>query len=239
MTATSIGASARRLVSGRQQSADRRKKLIIAVHAAARQLGLNEDARRDVYRRVTGKAGESGKDSLTQMTLPEIGKVLDALNIEARSHGQASRTTWARKARALWITAYWCGIVDDRAESAMDAFITRQTGIARREWITGDKAVPVIEALKSMLGRHGFTAGWSSGDNPAFYYARELHRKCTAAALANDTSLEEFADMELGIEPAPRRGIRSSAYSYDDCNRIIEALGALWRTHLARDPKED
>jgi Protein of unknown function (DUF1018) len=204
---------------------DLRKKLIVSVHAAARKLGLDDDTRRDVYQRATDKR------SLTEMTTTQIGKVLDALNVQARTPQQDYRTAWARKAKALWITAYWCAIIDDQSPRAMDAFITRQTGIARREWVTGDKAIPVIEALKSMLDRHGFSTGWSSGNNAALYYARTLFNKCASAGLVTHIYLEDYAQSALGIAPAATRGIKSSPYDYGQCNQMIEALGTLWRAH--------
>lgn len=224
----SIGTHTDRYVSRKVTVSDRRRKLIAAVHAAVRKLKLDEDTRRDVYRRVTQK------ESLTDMNLAQIGQVLDELNVEARGLHQEYRTAWARKARALWITAYWCGIIDDQRNEAMDAFITRQTGIQKRQWITGDKGHSVIEALKAMLSRHGFTTGWSSGDNPGYYYARELFNRCRAHLVVEYASLEEFAHDELGLEAAPVRGLKQSAYSVEECNRIIAYLGAIWRAQQGK-----
>ena len=50
-----------------------RRSLLAAIHVRAKALGLDEDTRRDVQRRVSGKA------SCRDMTLPELRAVADEL----------------------------------------------------------------------------------------------------------------------------------------------------------------
>jgi hypothetical protein len=125
MAISTLGGHPARFIKAKTTDAkttdERRKKLIQAVHASARKLGLNDDARRDVYLR------EVNKRSLTDMTTTQIGKVLDALNVQTRTPQQDYRTAWARKAK---------------------------------------------------LDRHGFSTGWSSGNNAALYYVCAVLQKC-------------------------------------------------------------
>jgi hypothetical protein len=85
-----------------------------------------------------------------------------ALGFRPRAKGQPKRqpsygeSRYLPKIRALWLSAYELGIVRDKSDGAMEAFITRQTGLATSRWLNdGDDAGKVIEALKGWMARDG------------------------------------------------------------------------------------
>ncbi len=125
------------------------------IHASFRSAGIVEDDdKRAIYARVTGKAG------LTVMSDPEkeaVAAELRKLGAKParRANGRAALSgPFAKKLQALWIACWNLGITRDRDDAALEAFITRQTGIERERWLhkAGD-AAKVIEALKGWMAR--------------------------------------------------------------------------------------
>jgi len=139
-----IAGKAIRTAAGR---ADSRAKMIIAVRAACRRLRIGDDDRRAIQLEVVGKA------SMVDMSLPEIGRLLDRLNKDYR--GPVGRRATAGKIRALWWTLYWLGALDRPSDEAIDAFVKRQTGKERIQFLGHKEAFRVIEALKAWAAREG------------------------------------------------------------------------------------
>ena len=134
------------------------------MHVAKRDLGLDDDTYRAVLVRVTGK--RSSKD----MTDRERQAVLDEFVRQgfkpgSKSSGKAGKALsgpYAKKAQALWIALWNLGAVEDKRDSALLAFVCRQTGIERTEWILDAKdGRAIIEALKSWCAREG--VDWEVG----------------------------------------------------------------------------
>lgn len=133
-------------------NADKRAKLIRAVQACRRKVaGLDGDT---AWRDFLEKA--AGGRSLSAMTAPQIGRVLDALHkAGAPRPAPASRfadTPQMRMIRGLWLELADRGAVRDRSEAAIAAFVERQTGqqIGRLGVRAADT---VIEALKGWRER--------------------------------------------------------------------------------------
>lgn len=133
--------------------AHQKRKLIQAIQACRRQVaGLDDDP---TWRAFVGRA-TGGETSLRAMTGPELGKVLDALHASGapRTGRAAYATKQARMARGLWIELAELGVVENRSDQALDAFVQRQTGIDAARWLTDPReAGKVIEALKAMRKR--------------------------------------------------------------------------------------
>lgn len=133
-----------RTAAGKSES---RTKLMGAVHAAAKRVGLDADDRHALQLEITGKP------SLAAMTPAEIGRVLDRLNKDrAPATGQRAHVG---KVKALWWSLYWLGAVEDPNEMALTAFVRRQTGVERLTFLGHKQAPAVIEALKDWLAREG------------------------------------------------------------------------------------
>ena len=57
----------------------------------------------------------------------------------------------------MWISLHQLGAVRDPSEAALEAFARRQLGVDRLRWAVASEANALIEALKQMAER----AGWS------------------------------------------------------------------------------
>lgn len=135
-----------------------------AIHAGCRQLGLDEETRREVYARVTGKSSASEmSEGERQRVVEELRRLGFARKEGRRADGRAKLTgRYAPKLQALWIGAWNLGLVENRDDAALLAFVKRQTGIDHTRFLThADDANRAIEALKKWMERGG--VDWSVG----------------------------------------------------------------------------
>ncbi|WP_375588088.1 regulatory protein GemA [Hoeflea alexandrii] len=125
------------------------------LHIAKKQLGLDDDTWRDLLERETGK--RSSKD----MSNGERGRVLDVLKnhgFKAASRGSRKdiEGKYAPKLQALWIAGYNLGLIRNRDDAALLAFVKRQTGIDHTRFLRyAEDGARAIEALKGWLDREG------------------------------------------------------------------------------------
>lgn len=122
---------------------------LAAIHVAKKQLGLDDATYRSVLMRVTGKS------SAGQMNETERRNVVQELRRQGFKPLQKGlQGPFAAKLQALWIAAYNLGIVRDRRDAAMLAFVKRQSGIDHVRFLqNANDARKVIEALKSWMAR--------------------------------------------------------------------------------------
>lgn len=123
-----------------------------AIHAISHRLGLDDEARRAIYQRVTGKP------TLTLMSETEkdaVAAEFRRLGGDRRPDGRKKLTgPFAPKLQALWIGAWNLGIVENRNDKALLAFVKRQTGIDHTRFLYyADDAAKAIEALKAWMAR--------------------------------------------------------------------------------------
>jgi hypothetical protein len=132
-----------------------------AIKIAQKQLGLDDATYRAKLMNIVGK------QSTTQMTESERQQVLtvfrnDGFVPAVRTPGRQGKAAlsgkYLPKMRALWIALYNLGVVDDRRDSALEAFaLGRQVkGLSDVRFIhhsaDGEK---VIEGLKAQMTRAG------------------------------------------------------------------------------------
>ncbi len=124
-----------------------------AIHAGCRQLGFDEDTRRGLYVRVTGK------HSAGKMTEVERRKVVDELRRQgfkqvSKSVRKALEGKYAKKLQALWIGGWNLGVVRNRDDAALLAFVKGRTGIDHTRFLHHhDDANKAVEALKAWIAR--------------------------------------------------------------------------------------
>jgi phage gp16-like protein len=127
-----------------------------AIHTIAKRIGLDQESRRDVIASAAG-----GKRSARDLTVTEAGRVIERLKeLQGGAAAPAAKGArvldgdYAPKLRALWISGWNLGVVQDRSDAALLAFLERQTGLSHtrflRDAADGRK---VIEALKAWLAR--------------------------------------------------------------------------------------
>jgi phage gp16-like protein len=147
-----------------------RQALTAKIHIGAKELGLDEETRRDVMSKVTGgvRSSKDCTDAQLIMVLAHYrslgwspagaAKAPVARKAAApRSDRNPAKHPVARKARALWISLHQLGAVRDPSERALEAFGKRQLGVDRLQWADQGQGHRLIEALKAMAER----AGWS------------------------------------------------------------------------------
>lgn len=132
--------------------------LIRLVRIGARELHIDDDSRRALQVRVTGK------DSLADMTDAEVTAVIDELKrlgFKPRAgHRPAAARADTRFAHKLWGLLYLNGKVSVRGAAGLNAFVRERFSEAWRatpidiDRITdGNKIAAVVEALKAMCRR--------------------------------------------------------------------------------------
>ena len=140
---------------------------IAAIHVAKKQLGMDDDTYRAKLANITGKS------SVKDMSEPERQKVLTVFRNDgfrpAESKPSAGKLTgpFAKKLQALWIAGYNLGVVSDRRDAALLAFVKRQTGLdAVRFLHHADDARAAIDGLKGWLRREaGVSFGNTNGQD--------------------------------------------------------------------------
>jgi phage gp16-like protein len=188
---------------------------LAAIHVAKKQLGLDDDTLRDLYERVTGKR------SAKEMSEGERGRVVEELRksgFEAagKAASKAPRKRlegrFAKKLQALWISAWNLGLVQERDDTALIAFVKRQTGIDHVRFVRHpEDAAKAIEGVKGWMAREAgvdwtnsrFLPDWTQSDGfriaaaqfrilhrraPRFAAFRDLHQYLAASKLPDATS---------------------------------------------------
>lgn len=214
---------------------------LAAIHVGKKQLALDDDTYRALLERVTGK--RSSKD----MTPAELAAVLEDMRrlgfdpapLAAGGRSPARRATgrYAAKLQALWIAAWNLGVVRNRDDAAMLAFVERQTGIAHTRFLgNAEDAKKAIEALKKWLAREG-QVDWSPRKGAADHVNLPQYRIATAQwmkliALGAVRPFGPPPDL-VSLETGYARGVTGLAgfvfYSATDWITLMNALGAKLR----------
>ena len=170
----------------------RRRSMIAKVKIGQKALGWDDGFYRDV---LDGRYG--GRRSATKLSDRQLVDLLEHMKRcgfkpppPSGPGRRPSREAAGRvaKIRALWISVYHLGAVDDRSERAMAAFVKRQAKVDAPVWLTAGQAFKVVEALKAMATRAG--VDWRESDNPRICVVRALWRRLGALGVLRVTSME-------------------------------------------------
>lgn len=126
---------------------------LAAIHVARKQLGLDDDTARDLYARVTGKR------SLREMNAAEHQRVVEELRRQGFTKASSGSRRhvegpYAKKLTALWIAMWHLGLVRDRSDDALVAFVLKRVNVDHTRWLTDAvEGRKVVEALKDWIAR--------------------------------------------------------------------------------------
>lgn len=125
-----------------------------AIFAGLRQLDIDLEDARPMFNELTGKT------SIKKMNEVEKLKIVSHLRSKGfkKTSGKSNLDgKYAPKLQALWIGAWNLGIVQNKSDQALLAFIKRQTGIDHTRFLRHhDDANKAIESLKAWMNRKAF-----------------------------------------------------------------------------------
>jgi hypothetical protein len=141
---------------------------IRALQASRRKAGISDD---DWHVRLGERYGVI---STKHLTVIQANAELDSLKGSAPARRPNGRLKlvgpYAGKLQALWIGAWNLGIVRDRDDAALIAFVRRQTGIDHVRWVqNAEDAAKAIEALKGWMAREADVDWTTVKSAPAWY----------------------------------------------------------------------
>lgn len=129
------------------------KREIQLIKIAQKQLGMDDDT----YRAMLWSVARA--KSSTELDFAGRKKVLDhlqACGFKRTRRPQPRKLAddpQSKKIRALWLELHAAGKVRNSSETALAAFVKRQTGRDALQWLNGAEASAVIEELKKWLAR--------------------------------------------------------------------------------------
>jgi len=141
-----------------------------AIHVAKKQLGLDDDTYRDLLDRVTGKrSAKDMSDAERQAVLEEMRRQGGGFKPGSNGSRRPLEGRFAKKLQALWIAGWNLGVVRDRDDAALIAFVRRQTHIDHvRFLVDAAEARKAVEAIKAWLTREAGVDWGDDSDKPAW-----------------------------------------------------------------------
>lgn len=135
---------------------------IRAIHAIKTRTRLPDSS----YRGMLAAYGvETSKDLTRDDAERLIVQMRDIPGASTPVQRSKASGKYAGKLQAMWLALFNLGAVDDRRDSAMHAFLERQTGVQHTRFLQqASEAHKAIEALKGWLIREGVVWPAISGD---------------------------------------------------------------------------
>lgn len=235
MSRLATSSSEARLRAAADRSDRDRRQLLARLHIVKAEKGLDDDTYRDLLER------ETGRRSAAELDTAQIAKVIDALTGTGvasigRDFGVVATGPYAPKLKALWISGYHLGVVHNRTDAALIAFVRRMTGVDHTRFLQkAADANKAIEALKAWLARE---AGVSWGvygegnDRLAIVWAQWTRLE----ALGQVKVLVPGEDIADALARFCARVTTKQALHFlteADFDQVIRVLGAKLRKALA------
>jgi phage gp16-like protein len=205
--------------AGGKGDANKRRALLARLHVAKRDADLDEDAYRALMEAKTGKR------SARELSEAEIASVIDAIQPRRK---RPSRSIYAHKIEALWLSAWNLGVTRTRDATAMRHFVERQTGLSHPNFVlSANHAARAIEALKNWLAREAGVVWGLYPDEPIRAVVEaQWHRLIRLDAVSGE--LADYAARTTGKSSLTLNGRQ-------DWLALSQALGRHLRRALARD----
>lgn len=134
-----------------------RKAMLAKVHIARKDLALDEATYRGMIARIS--AGRT--DSAGRLRFSELHDLLQDLRAKGwkpkaatTARGRA-KDPQSRMIRGIWLQLADAGVVRDRSEASLRAYVKRMTGADDMRFLASDAKSLLIEELKAWASRAG------------------------------------------------------------------------------------
>jgi phage gp16-like protein len=134
-----------------------RTRDLARIHTLKKALHWDDDLYRDVMAQVVGATSAADLDDKGRAKLlAHMQGRKDAQDGKPARPARTPLDATGRKLWSLWMQAADAGLVKSRTMAALNAWIKRQTGVERIEWLREKaQAQLAIESLKSWVDRGG------------------------------------------------------------------------------------
>lgn len=133
-----------------------KRREIQLIHVARQKVGMDEDTYRALLHDRFGLSSSTDMDWRQRKQLLDHFKTLGFKVVPSKKRPQSrplADDLQSTKIRALWLELHTAGKVRNPDESALAAFVKRQTKVDALQWLTTKQASAVIEELKKWLAR--------------------------------------------------------------------------------------
>lgn len=118
------------------------------IHVLKKAAALDDETYRDLLERETGKRSSKGMNQVEHL------RVISALEAIAPKQDTPRARKFTKKLQALWIAGYNLGVIENKSDKAMRAFLKRQTGLDHHRFLQdAEDADKAIDALKLWIRR--------------------------------------------------------------------------------------
>jgi phage gp16-like protein len=133
-----------------------RRSMLAKIHLARKELRLIEDDYRAILLKVTGRSSAKlCTDAELSAVIGELKRI--GFRPQKAAGSRPATHPGAAKARAMWISLHQLGAIKNPSEQALEAFARRQLGCERLQWADQSLVYRLIEALKAIAERHGWS----------------------------------------------------------------------------------
>lgn len=137
-------------------SAAPRQALLAQIHIARKTLAMEDEDYRAVLQRKTGhRSARDCNDRQLRDAVAEFERLGFRPSGASKRRDLGTGLT-VRKARAMWISLYQLGAIEDGSDAALETFGQRQLRVERLQWASDREGFRLIEALKAIATRHGW-----------------------------------------------------------------------------------
>lgn len=211
-----------------------------AIHALKKTLRLTDD---DYRAMMSGVTGQTSAKMLSDRQAEQL--ILHMKGLAGQQNGASIPTSrrpsltvsgkFGKVLQALWLSAWNLGVVENRDDAALIAFVERQTGQAHTRFLVDpEEAVKAIEALKGWIARESGVEWHRDATISKQRVCAAIHAKLAAF----DPGAPRVFDDWEAIGADHGLPLSFDAYESRDFDRLAKIMGAHLRKARAIHQKK-
>lgn len=133
---------------------DNRNNVYKLLRVGKEQLGWDDEFYYGIWLPMQGATLKDGRYSASTLSIGQLFQAVEDMKKKGfkvkqkPSNRPLADDPQSKKIRALWLELHHAGAVRNPSETALAAYVKRQTGVEALQWLDGRQAAQVIEALK-------------------------------------------------------------------------------------------